>query len=310
MSENIQLPKSRMRSVLRGVVRGVLKPVLGNALPVSVQRRVVGAITATNRPPRGVSVAKIKMNDVDALKVTAKTAAPGDDTAVLYLHGGAYVLGAASGYRNVAGHIALATGAQVYPIDYRMAPEHPYPAAVEDAVSAYQWLLAQGFAPEKIAIGGDSAGGGLSLATALALREQNLPLPAALLLISPWVDLTLSGKTIQSKAKADAMLRENWITRSAKQYMADTALDHPGGSPLFADLTGLPPLFIQTGSEEVLLDDSLRLAARAEAAGVAVKHQVYDDMWHVFQIHAGILPESGIALDTLCDQLKQIWKLN
>lgn len=310
MSENIQLPKSAMRSIMRGVVRGVLKPVLGTALPVPVQRRIVGAITATNRPPRGVNVAKVKMHEVDALKVTSKTTTPGNNTALLYLHGGAYVLGAPSGYRNVAGHVALATGTQVYPIDYRMAPENPYPAAVEDAVSAYQWLLAQGFAPDKIAIGGDSAGGGLSLATSLALRERNLPLPAALLLISPWVDLTLSGETMQSKANADAMLRKNWITRSAKQYMADTPMDHPGGSPLFADLTGLPPLFIQTGSEEVLLDDSLRLAARAQAAGVQVKHQVYYDMWHVFQIHAGILPESGLALDTLCEQLKQVWNLN
>ncbi len=307
MSEPIHLPKSLMRSVMRGIVRGVLKPVLGTGLSVTAQRRIVGAITKTNRPPRGVNISTLDMQGVPALKVATAKQDKRFETAVLYLHGGAYVLGAPKGYRNVAGHIALASGADVFAIDYRMAPEHPYPAAVDDAVSAYQWLLAQGYAPGKIAIGGDSAGGGLTLAAALALREQGAPLPCALVLISPWADLTLSGKTIQTQARADAMLRESWLARSAAQYMGDTPRDHPGGSPLFADLAGLPPLLVHTGKDEILLDDSTRLVEKAQAAGVQVNHKIYADLWHVFHLHAGIMPESAAALDDLCAQLNQLW---
>ena len=308
MSKPIQLPKSLMRSVMRGVVRGVLKPVLGTGLSVTTQRRIVSAITTSNRPPRGVDVGPLDMHGVPALKVAPSGQNSSPNKAILYLHGGAYVLGAAKGYRNVAGHLALATGADVFTIDYRLAPEHPYPAAVDDAVSAYEWLLEQGYTPEKIAIGGDSAGGGLTLATALALREQNIGLPCALALISPWVDLTLSGNTLQTKANADAMLRETWLARSAKQYMGNAPLDHPGGSPLFADLAGLPPMLIHTGEDEILLDDSRRLAERAQTAGVQVSHKIYADLWHVFQLHAGMMPESAAALDDLGDELNQAWK--
>ena len=308
MSTTEKLPKSLRRGIMRAVVRGVLRPMLGTGLSVPTQRRVVGAITAINRPPRGVTVTSQAMDGVPAIQVSVARQKQKAESAILYLHGGAYVLGAAQGYRNVAGHIAVNTGADVFCADYRMAPEHPYPLAVDDAVAAYRWLLAQGYAPQKIAIAGDSAGGGLALASALALRDQNVALPAALVLISPWVDLTLSGESVHIKTRVDAMLRASWLTRSAQQYMQGSPLDHPGGSPLFADLTGMPPMIIHTGSDEILLDDSKRLAERAQAAGVAVNHKIYANLWHVFHIHAGLMPEADAALDDICTQLNAAWR--
>lgn len=300
----VNLNRSVMRGVMRAVVRASIRPILSPRLPASLQRRILGAITLINRPPRGVDIAPVDMHNVPALQVQPHGQEP--QTAVLYLHGGGYVLGAPQGYRNVAGYLARSADAAVYTADYRLAPEHPFPAALDDAVSAYRWLLAQGYAPEKIAIAGDSAGGGLSVAAAVAIREQGLPMPGALLLISPWVDLTLSGETMHSNSRADPMLRQSWLQRAARQYMSDSPLDAPGGSPLFAELNDLPPMIIQSGQDEVLLSDSKRLSEHATAAGIAVTLQVYTGLWHVFQVHAGQLPESKAAIEALGKQFRQI----
>lgn len=307
MPETTTLNNSLMRAVMRMALRCLLKPVLGAGLPVSVQRRVIGMVTLINRPPGGVTVSAIDMAGVPGLHISPAGQQGNSDTALLYLHGGGYVFGASKGYRNVGGHIALATQSDVYMADYRLAPEHPCPAAVDDALDAYQWLLQQGYAPEKIAIGGDSAGGGLALAAAVELRDRKLLQPAALMLISPWLDLTLSGESIAVKANVDPLLQRSWLARSARQYMQDQPLDSPAGSPLFAQLAGLPNLIIHCGADEILLDDSLRLAHRAMVAGLEVHYRVYADLWHEFHIHAGLMPESRIALDDLSEQLRLAW---
>lgn len=183
--------------------------------------------------------------------------------------------------------------------EYRLAPEHTNPAAIEDVVTVYKALLAQGQNPKKLVIAGDSAGGGLSLITAIAIRDAGLPLPAALVLLSPWVDLSLSGSTMKTHATQDAMLSEDWLTWCAKNYCRQKSLTDPTCSPLYSDLTGLPPILIHVGTEEVLLDDAKRLAKQTEKYGIPTNLKVYDRVGHVFQFHAGILNESNDSIERI-----------
>jgi len=209
---------------------------------------------------------------------------PEAPAAVLYLHGGGYVIGSTESHRFMTAGIAAAGGISVLGIDYRLAPEHPCPAAIDDAVIAYQWLLSQGIRSDNLVIAGDSAGGGLTLTTLLALRDRGLPLPAAAVCISPWCDMTLSGASLTANAGTDYLTVEG-LRAYAKQYQHDLPPTDPRVSPLFADLSGLPPLLIQAGGAEVLLDDAREVARRAEEAGVEVSlevtpHQVH--VWHSF----------------------------
>ncbi|OQY34751.1 MAG: hypothetical protein B6I38_02100 [Anaerolineaceae bacterium 4572_5.1] len=211
--------------------------------------------------------------------------APGADLGVLlYLHGGGYALGSINTHRELIARLAHATRLRGLPLDYRLAPEHPFPAALEDAVKAYHWLLAQGIEPGQIFIAGDSAGGGLTLATLVKLREGGVPLPAGAVCLSPWTDLALTGASFQGKAKADPMLKPEGIRQYADYYTGEHSPTNPLISPLYADLEGLPPLLIQVGSDEILLDDATRLAENAQKAGVNATLEVWDDMFHVFQI--------------------------
>jgi monoterpene epsilon-lactone hydrolase len=216
--------------------------------------------------------------------------------AILYLHGGGYTICSPATHRGLAGRIALAGDSRVLLIAYRLAPEHPFPAALEDALSAYRWLLEQGISPNQIAIGGDSAGGGLTLATAVSLRDADDPLPAALFLISPWTDLTFSGESVHTRAKADPMLRPDGDGSFARLYTGEHRPDNPLISPLFADLRGLPPTLIQVGNNEILLSDSTRLEEKLKAAGVDTRLEVWDGMWHVFQVFAPWVPEANRAI--------------
>jgi acetyl esterase/lipase len=224
---------------------------------------------------------------------------------VLYLHGGAYVIGGVHTHRGLTGGVSRSSGARVLSVDYRLAPEHPYPAAVEDAVAAYGFLLEQGIRPEAIAIAGDSAGGGLTVATLLALREAGEPLPAAGVLISPWLDLSLSGETLKTKAAEDPLVTQDLLARTAEAYLAGADPTTPTASPLFADLAGLPPLLVQVGSAETLLDDSRRFAERAVAAGVDVTLEVWDEMIHVWHAFAGLLPEADQAVGGIGEYLRE-----
>ncbi|HUM16627.1 MAG TPA: alpha/beta hydrolase [Candidatus Nitrosotalea sp.] len=218
---------------------------------------------------------------------------------VLYLHGGGYVIGSPRSHRHLAAAIATAGAANALLLDYRLAPEHPFPAAVNDAVAAYGWLLDQGIAPGHVVIGGDSAGGGLTVATLLALRDAGRPLPAAGVCISPWVDLTCGGGSYQTKAEADPIVNRASVGEMATAYLGATDPRAPLASPLFADLRGLPPLLIHVGSDEVLLDDALQLAERAQQATVEATLEVWDRMIHVWHWFLPMLDEAQAAVDSI-----------
>ena len=203
---------------------------------------------------------------------------------ILYLHGGAYALGSIKTHRIMAASLADTTSMQVLLIEYGLAPEAPFPTGLEDVVSTYLWLLESGIAPSELLIAGDSAGGGLALAALLRLRDKSHPLPAGAVLLSPWTDLALSGESAQSKTHLDFILKREHLAGIAGLYAGDTDLRDPLLSPIFADLTGLPPLLIQVGTDEILLDDSVRLANLAEEAGVQVQLEIYEEMFHVFHM--------------------------
>lgn len=218
---------------------------------------------------------------------------------VLYLHGGGYVIGSVNTHRDMVSRIARAAQARALAIDYRLAPEHPFPAAVEDAMAAYRWLLASGLPAERIVIAGDSAGGGLTLATLLALRDAGDPLPAAAVCVSPWTDLAVTGESMDTKADVDPMIRKAEAIEGAKLYLAGADPKTPLASPLYAELSGLPHLLIQVGTHETLVDDSVRLAERARAVGVDVTLEQWEEMIHVWHFFAFILPEAQQAIDRI-----------
>lgn len=226
------------------------------------------------------------------------------DRTLLYLHGGAYVMGSARTHRDLAARLSQATGVRVLVPNYGLAPENPYPAAIEDATAAYRWLLEQGFKPEHIAIAGDSAGGNLALVTLLALREAGTALPGAAILLSPWTDLTFSGESVKTLAAVDPMIKVDAAEEQVAAYAGKHNRADPLISPLFANLAGLPPLLIHVGSDEVLLDDSVRLAERAQAAGVEVTLKIWEGMWHVFQAQAAMLPEAQESIAELGEFVK------
>jgi acetyl esterase/lipase len=214
---------------------------------------------------------------------------------LLYLHGGGYCLGSLTTHREMIARIGRAAGCACLSVDYRLAPEHRFPAALEDALAAYRWLASAGADPARIAVAGDSAGGGLCLALLLALRDAGDPMPRAAALLSPWTDLTLSGASYAEHAAEDMMVSKAGGAALAKAYLGGADPSAPLASPLFGNFSGLPPLLIQVGTAEVLLDDSLRLADRARAAGVAVELERWEEMFHVWQFWAN-LPEAAQAV--------------
>lgn len=236
-------------------------------------------------------------------------ATPGsrEDRVVVHYHGGAYTMGSLETHRGLATHIARASRARVLLVDYRLAPEHPHPAAVEDAVAAYRFVLGEGLAPGSVALSGDSAGGGLTAATLIALRDAGHPLPAAAVCISPWLDMTLSGESIESRAEQEVMVTRLVLDLASEAYCKGSDRRAPTASPLFADLAGLPPLLVQVGTAERLLDDSRRFAARAKAAGVDVTLEVADEMFHVWHAFADLLPEAREAIERLAAFLEKRW---
>ncbi|WP_042430770.1 alpha/beta hydrolase, partial [Streptacidiphilus anmyonensis] len=216
---------------------------------------------------------------------------------LLYLHGGGYVIGSPDTHAGLAGDLALRAGLRATSVDYRLAPEHPFPAAVDDGLAAYRELLETGADPRDLVLAGDSAGGGLSLATLLAAREAGLPQPAAVVVFSPWVDLTLGGASIRGKRDADPIFVEADLRAYADRYLGAGDRAQPLASPVFADLAGLPPLLVQVGANELLLDDAVRLAGRAGADGVEVTLEVGPELPHVYQQSYGRLDEADAALD-------------
>jgi acetyl esterase/lipase len=214
--------------------------------------------------------------------------------AVLYLHGGAYCVGSSATHRSITTRLARLTGASVFAADYRLAPEHPFPAAIDDAVAAYRGMLATGLTPDQITIAGDSAGGGLALATALRLRVLGHPLPAALILFSPWIDLGAPDRG--PEPAGEVMVSLPWVNACALAYLDGKDAADPLASPINGDLRGLPPTLIQVGQDEILLQDSRRLHQALSAAAVEVALQEYPRRWHVFQTNAGVLSDADRAL--------------
>lgn len=258
------------------------------------------AIRFAGKTP-GIGVEKI---DIDGLKAEwLLPHDPGWSGTLLYLHGGGYIVCGPDTHRPMVATLARRAKARALLIDYRLAPEHPFPAAVEDALKAYRWLIAQGTPPESIAVAGDSAGGGLTLALLLALRDAGDPLPAGAALLSPWTDLAMSGWTHLTHRKRDPMLSVEGALLAARHYLGGTSPTDPLASPLYGRFGGLPPLLIHVGGNEILLDDSLRLAERARAAGVTVEIKVWPDLPHVFQV-ARFLPEARASLALVAAFLK------
>jgi acetyl esterase/lipase len=262
---------------------------------VNEQRRQLRQLLSAQPLPGDVTVAEAALGGVPTAEITVAGVEPRH--VVLYFHGGVYVMGGASLAADLASQVGRRTRAKVISVDYRLAPEHPYPAAVDDALAAYEALLLGGTAPSDIVFAGESAGGGLAIATMVNARDHQLPQPAAAFVMSPYADLTLAGATLETKAKADPLLSREALQARVADYTAgqDTALGLV--SPIFADLSGLPPLIIQAGTHEVLLDDALRLAQRAATADVAVTLDITPGVPHVFQAYYPILDEAVAALD-------------
>jgi monoterpene epsilon-lactone hydrolase len=252
--------------------------------------------------PEGVSVEAVDAGGVPAEWVEA----PGvrDDTAFLYVHGGGYALGSAATGRHLAAAISEAAATRVLSLDYRLAPEHPFPAAVDDAVAGFRWLVERGTPAEKVVIGGDSAGGGLTVATLVALRDAGGPMPSGGVCISPWVDLTCSSDSYRTKSDADPVIVHEDIQWFASLYLDGRDPKTPLASPLFADLRGLPPLLIQVGSDEVLLDDAVGLDGRAREAGVDSTLEVWEDMIHVWHVFFQMLQEGRDAIARIGEYFK------
>jgi epsilon-lactone hydrolase len=264
--------------------------------PVGLQRYAMSSIAPRLQlAPRGVRFEPLTAGSVPALWVIPEEA--DGDRVILYLHGGGYVIGSVRSHRKMVARIAVAARCRALMIDYRLAPEHMFPAAVDDAVEAYRWLLAEGYAPGNIVIAGDSAGGGLTAATLVALRDLQDPMPAAAVMLSPWVDLEVVGESARTMARKDPLVTVRGLKDWAVLYAGDSDLRHPLVSPIHADLTGLPPLLIHAGTNEILLDDSMRLAERARRDGVAVELDIWDDMYHVWHFFSPLVPESARAVD-------------
>lgn len=272
--------------------RGVQRLTPDRSLPLDERRARFERIDRLPRPR------KVVYEDTDVAGIPSIVATPTDvapDRHILYFHGGAFLLGSPRSHIALAARLAKRAGASTSVIDYRLAPEHPYPAAIDDCLRAYRAVIAE-HGPSLVTVAGDSAGGNAVLATLNAARRAGDAMPACAYLLSPWTDLSGRSESMRTRADVDPMLDPQYIVRAARAYAANRPLDDPGISPLFDDPTGLPPLLIQTGSDEVLLDDSQRFAERASASGVEVTLDVADRMWHVYQAFAGYMPEATNAL--------------
>ena len=259
-------------------------------------------MSTLNPSDRRARVEVLEVAGMSTLRARPREAEP--ERTILYLHGGGYCFGSWRTHQALVTPLAVASQATVYAPNYRLAPEHPHPAAVEDALGAYQWLLDRGVSPQRLAVAGDSAGGGLALATVLALRDRGLPLPSSLALISPWADLRCDAQSLRERAARDPMLRPDGTVQCAAAYLGGRAPDDIACSPLFADHTGLPPTLIHVGSEEILFDDSARLEERLRVAGVDVTLKVFEGLWHDLHIHAGLMKESMQAVMELADFIR------
>ncbi len=283
--------------IVRAITGAYFKSVDAKKANVQSIRSRWHLLSKVLRVARGVERKTDQINGLTAEWLTPKNAA--DKKLILYLHGGAYVMGCCATHRQLVSHIARAAGVRALLPEYRLAPENPFPAAVEDAVGIYRTLLAGDYAAKDIVIAGDSAGGGLTMATLLSLRDAGDPLPAAACLLSPWLDLAATGETMVTNAHKDPWFKPEDMPFVAGYYCNEDQFRNPLASPVYGDLAGLPPICIQVGGDEILLSDSVRAAQKVEEAGGEVELEIWPGMWHVFQIFVRQMPESGAAIHKL-----------
>jgi acetyl esterase/lipase len=281
-------------SVFRIFVKYYLGPKFSVNKSVEEHRKVLEGVSKLTLLPSGI---KTKLVSIDSVKAEWVSVVNGtDDKIILYLHGGAYTFGSINTHRDIAARLSKYSGFRVLVLDYRLAPEYPYPAAIEDSTNAFRWLIKSGISPRDIAIAGDSAGGNLAVVTMLSLRDNGDPLPRSAVCFSPWIDLEGRGESSASKIDIDPMIKPEWLKYMASFYACENDLKNPLISPIYANLKNLPPILIQVGSDEVLLSDAERLATIATEAGVDVTLDSWKKMWHVWQFFGGAMPEAAKAL--------------
>jgi epsilon-lactone hydrolase len=294
-----------MVSIRARAVRALIKVGSKPARKMSLEERRerIDHFAGRFRPPHGTLVTPVEEPGVRGEWISARRSR--DDRVVLYLHGGAFCLGSLASHRNLVAYICAQGGARAFSLDYRLAPEHPFPAALDDTIAGYRYLLKLGIHPSRIAMAGDSAGGNLVLAAALQLRDAGEPLPAAIVCISPPTDFTASSKSLVSRAKMDPLVSLELVVPLCRAYAGELNPSDPRLSPLSGDLHGLPPLLIQVGTHEILHDDSVRFAAKAREAGVDVKLEVWDQLWHVWHAAVPYVPESLKAIRRIGQFLRE-----
>jgi acetyl esterase/lipase len=278
--------------------RWLLKHLGRNDVTIEQKRRRVAAVQRlVPKPPAGTQTLAVDAGGVRADRVS--TALSESYRHILFLHGGGFIVGSPALYRHFTWRIASAARARVLCVDYRLAPEHPFPAALDDAVTAYRWLLADGAEPQQIAVMGDSAGGGLALSLLLRLRDESIALPAAAVALSPWTDLALTGLSFKLNAGADPLISPEQARHFVDYYLAGADPRSPYASPLYGEPTGLPPTFIHVGGDEVLRDDAVRMANRMRAAGCRVELEIWPRMPHVWHLYAPVMPEAWQAIERI-----------
>lgn len=278
-----------------------VKPLFNAGTPVSLLRHGLALSAKTTFTARAVRATTLNMGSVPSRRYASKDS--NQQRAILYLHGGAYRAGSWRTHASLTSHLAQRSGYTVYAPNYRLAPEHPFPAALEDALMCYQHLLQQGYLAQHITVMGDSAGGGLTLSLLLALREQGIALPAGYVLLSPWADLTHPHR--EQTHNDDAMLTWAGLDAHAASYAGTEQRSHPGISPALGQLEGLPPGLIIVGTREILLADAEHLHTRLQAAQSPIELQVFEGMWHVFPLHAGQLKEADDAVAMMAEFARQ-----
>lgn len=293
-------------------MKRVIKTLIQNR-EVAIKKRINDSRAALDQfsglapLPKDVKLEKIDVGGISAAWMSTPEVVK--DKAILYLHGGGYIEGSITYHKELTQRISRVSKAKVLILDYRLAPEHPFPAALEDSTRTYSWLVdTEGYLPQNIVIAGDSAGGGLTVATLVKLRDEGMALPAAAVCLSPWTDLALTGDSMKEKVHEDPFMTPDDLMFSASMYLGKTDPKNPYASPLYANLKDLPPLCIQVGTAEVLLDDAIRLATRAKEAGVEVQLDIWEDMIHVFQAFAVLAPESQEGIEKIGEFIKKFFK--
>lgn len=289
--------------------RALLKAGVTKDKSIDVLREKIIKDTRSLKPPKDVQITPTKIAGVTGEWLTPSVL-QARNKVMIYLHGGGYVVGSPATHRSLVARLAKSCSIRALSLNYRLAPEHPFPAALEDSLAVYQQIIAHGIAPENIILAGDSAGAGLALATLISLRDDHQPLPKMALCISPWTDLALTGESIKTCADIDPYISYESLTLNA-HYLGKPELNNdpksPLISPLYADFTGLPPLLIHAGTDEVLLSDSTRLAEQAKNMGVDVTLKIWKDMWHDFHMWAPYLPEANQALKEIAGFVNKNW---